>query len=234
MKKQYLILSAVTVLALAAMSCGLQFVGSNPTPVPQQPIPQNFNPGPDNVNPGNQVPQGPDNGPAPQGPDNGNPPPQGPDNGNPPPQGPNNGNPPPQGPGQNPNGEGNIIAFTADRTTLNQGECTMLHWNTQGGFGSSLNNQPIPPTGDQQVCPQQTTAYRLGLDIGSQMVTREVTISVSGGGQLAPAATQPAPTKKSKNKSPTTSSNNPTPTFPSFEIARIDLAISNIYASSGP
>ena len=225
MKKHTLILSAVTVLALAAMSCGIQFVGSNPTPVPQQQIPQNFNPQvPDNVNPENQPPQGPDNG---------NPPPQGPNNGNPP-QGPDNGNPPPQGPGQSPNGGGNILAFTADHTTLNQGQCTILHWETQGGFGARLNGQPVERSGQQQVCPPQTTLYRLELDTGGQMLPREVTITVTAGGQLAPQATQPAPTKKPKNK-PTAASPsnpNPTPTFLVLQIAKVDLAISNIYPSS--
>jgi hypothetical protein len=232
MKKHTLILTAVTVLALAAMSCGVQFVGSNPTLVPQGQIPQNFNPGPqgpDNGNPGNPGPQGP-------GPDNGNP-------GNPGPQGPgpdngNPGNPGPQGPNPN-NGnsnEGQIMLFTADRTNLNQGGCTMLHWQTQGGFGAKLNGQTVQPMGQQQVCPQQTTVYNLGLDTGGQMLTSQVTITVNGGNQASQSSN---PTKTPKNKSgggSTTVTNTPSSLILKITaiavVANLDLAISNIYPSS--
>lgn len=188
MKKYYSILTAIAVLALAAMSCGIQFVGSNPTP--PGPVPQNFNQE-------NPVPQGPQNG-NPPGPDNFDPGPQGqgPQNGNPSPQGPENGNPGPN-PNESAPGGGQIVSFTADRTTLNKGECALLHWETQGRFEARLNGQPVPQVGQQQQCPTQTTVYELRLDIGDQMLTRQVTITVNGGNQ----APQPiTPTKPSKNK----------------------------------
>jgi hypothetical protein len=226
MKKRYLILTALTVLALAAMSCGIQFVGatSTPTPAPQGLIPQNFDPGLQNGNPGG--PSGPDNGNPGQGPNSLNP-------GQPEPQ---NGNPVPQGPGPNPNGgnpgQGEIQLFTADRMSLNKGECTNLHWQTQGGFQANINGQPVPAAGQQQVCPMQTTLYGLGLDIGSQILRQEITVTVSGGSQgPAPIATTPA--KKNKPDGPTI-----TPTQkgflvdPNIQIAVLDLGISNIYPSS--
>ena len=200
MKKHYLILTAITVLALATISCGIQFVGSNPTPVPQQPIPQNFNPqlqGPDNVNSGPQN-QGP--GPNPGG-----------------------GNP----------GEGDILLFTADQMTLKKGDCTNLHWETRGGFEARLNGQPVQAVGQQQICPTQTTVYGLGLDTGNQMLTREVTITVSGGNQ----ALQINPTKPPK-KNPVGGNKTATNTPPSpfggtnLQIRTVDVGISNIYPAA--
>jgi hypothetical protein len=170
MKKLYLILTAITVLALAAMSCGIQFVGSNPTPAPQGPIPQNGNPipqGPENMNPGNQGPN--------------------PNRGMP------SGNP----------GQGEIQLFTADQMTLNQGQCTNLHWQTQGGFQANLNSQQVTTVGQQQVCPPQTTVYTLGLDIGSQMLTQQITITVSADNSVpVQVATTPANNNSGGNKPP--------------------------------
>lgn len=209
MKKQYFVLTAVTILALAAMSCGIQFVGSNPTPVPQ-----NFDPGPQNGNP------------VPEGPDSGNPQNMGPQGAEPVnpsffEQG-QEPNPNGGGPGGNP-GQSNIQLFTADQMTLNKGQCTNLHWQTQGGFGVKLNGQPVAPTGQQQVCPQQTTLYGLGLDSGNQMLTREITITVSGGNQnpgpVAPTATKP------KKNNPDGGGSNQTPT--------IDLQATDLYLDEG-
>ncbi len=229
MKKQYLILTAVTVLALAAMSCGIQFVGSNPTPVPQQPIPQNFNPGPQgpqNNNPGPQEP-GPNPGdpvnPGPQGP--------GPGNVNP-------GNPGPVGPGpQNPGpgGPGEIqITFTADRTTLSKGQCAQLQWVVQGGFGVNLNGQQVEHSSQQQVCPTVNTTYRLEVDAGDQMLVREINIAVSGGSQQQNIVTI-TPTKKKSGGGNTGPTNTPSVTvvitpIPA-QISTYDIGLINMFTT---
>lgn len=210
MKKHSFILIAVTILALAAMSCNIQFSAPTPTPTP---APAGPLPGPDNAGPGNPIPQGPDM----VDPEN----------------------PVPQGPGPNPNeGQGQIVSFTADRTTLNKGECAMLRWETQGGFGVILNEQPVERSGQQQVCPPQATIYALGLDTGSQMLRREVAITVNGGNQNPnPVATTVTPNKSDGGNKPITPTF--TPTVPGIQIlpvtvmvANLDLAISNIYPSS--
>lgn len=204
MQKQYFVLTAVTVLALAALSCGIQFVGSDPTPVPQGPIPQNFDPGQ-----------------------------QGPDNMNPVPQGPNNGDPNGGAPGGNP-GQGEIVSFNTNQMTLKKGQCTNLRWETRGGFGVQLDGKPVPAAGQQQVCPTQTTVYGLRLDIGNQMLTREVTITVSGGGQNPnPVATATKAKKNSGGNQPTITD---TPSSPfggtNLQILIIDLGISQIYPAA--
>ncbi len=211
MKKHYLILTAVTVLALAAMSCGIQFVQSAPAPGPQGP--QGSEPG--NVDPGNPGPQGP-------GPGNVNP-----------------GNPGPVGPGpQNP-GPGNAgeiqITFTADRTTLTSGQCAQLQWNVQGGFSANLNGQQVERSGQQQVCPTVTTTYRLEVDAGNQMLRNEVTITVSGGGQQQNIVTM-TPTKNKKSGGGNTGPTN-TPSVPvvitaiPVQKATYDIGLINMFAT---
>lgn len=156
MKKINLILTTVTVLALAAMSCSLQFARPDPLPPPPPP--------------------------SPQGPGFPPPPPPSPEGQLPPPPTPEGPSPEVGNPGGNP-GQGNIGSFGADSTTLNKGKCAMLHWETEGGFGVTLDGQPVERVGQRQVCPQQTTVYRLGVDNGDQVLTRELTITVSGGNQ---------------------------------------------------
>ena len=51
------------------------------------------------------------------------------------------------------------IAFTADHTELQPGECAMLEWSVEGGFGVDLNEQPVERSRQMQVCPEDTTAY---------------------------------------------------------------------------
>jgi hypothetical protein len=112
----------------------------------------------------------------------------------------------------------------------------MLYWETEGGFGLSLDGQPVERAGQKQVCPQQTTVYRLGLDNGGQMLTREVAITVNSGGQNpSPVVPTKPPTKKPDGGNKTVTD---TPSSPIFNItaiavvAKLDLAISNIYPSS--
>lgn len=78
------------------------------------------------------------------------------------------------------------ITFTADQTTIDQGQCTTIRWSAQNvqavWINPSYNNfdqTPRPTTGSQQVCPASTTTYnmRVMLRDGS-IVTQSVTITV--------------------------------------------------------
>lgn len=83
------------------------------------------------------------------------------------------------------------ITFTADHTNLNRGECATLQWSVQGSgfFGVVINGQRVNPSGSQQVCPQETTTFVLGVDLGTKMEERKVEIAVGGGGP------EPEPTR---------------------------------------
>jgi len=80
--------------------------------------------------------------------------------------------------GEPPPGEP-MVFFAADRTNIQPGECVILKWNVEGEgfFGVELNGQPVDPSGHQQVCPHETDIYTLGVDIGHEMLHREVFVS---------------------------------------------------------
>ena len=103
--------------------------------------------------------------------------------------------PPGEPPAEQPLGEGPPdevqITFTADHTNLQPGECTMLQWRVQGGFGVELNGQPVERAGQTEVCPEETTPYWLGVDTGETMEEREVMIIVEGVGEPPPPEEHP-------------------------------------------
>ncbi|MFC2051094.1 hypothetical protein ACFLTN_08005, partial [Chloroflexota bacterium] len=70
-------------------------------------------------------------------------------------------------PGEPPPGEPHVF-LTADRTSIQPGECVTLEWRVdgEGFFGVELNGQPVNPSGHQQACPPETTFYTLAVDIG--------------------------------------------------------------------
>lgn len=101
----------------------------------------------------------------------------------PPPGAPPIGQPPPGGQPGEPQ-----VTFTADRTNLNADECATLSWNAQGTvFAADLNGQKVNLTGQQQVCPKESTMFALNVDTGKSVIRREIVINVRvAGGQLPP------------------------------------------------
>lgn len=79
------------------------------------------------------------------------------------------------------------ITFTAERTSLQAGECTLLRWEVTVGFGVTLDGQPVEKAGQMEVCPPGTRAYLLAVDMGTHVETRQVEIAVGG----AVASVQP-------------------------------------------
>ncbi len=80
---------------------------------------------------------------------------------------------------------GGEVTFTADRTSLQPGECALLRWEAEDGFGVTLDTQPVDKNGQMEVCPPETRTYTLAVDVGTQMETRTVEIIVSGGEQAS-------------------------------------------------
>ncbi len=85
------------------------------------------------------------------------------------------------------------LSFTADRTTINQGQCTTLRWSVENiqavwvyPQGQPFNQFPRTGQGSEQVCPTSTTTYemRVLLRDGST-VFRQVTITVNGSAATA-------------------------------------------------
>ncbi|MBU0491012.1 MAG: DUF11 domain-containing protein [Chloroflexi bacterium] len=88
------------------------------------------------------------------------------------------------------------ITFTADRTSIQPGECATLKWTVEGSgqFWVELNEESVSPSSFRQVCPPQTTTYRLVAGTGAapkqELRRSEITIAVSGGATSPP--TKPA------------------------------------------
>lgn len=79
------------------------------------------------------------------------------------------------------------IAFWADQTTIEQGQCTTLRWdvrNIQAVWvypqGENFQQFPVTGQGSQQVCPPQTTTYEMRVqNVDGSIDTRQVTIVVN-------------------------------------------------------
>jgi len=82
------------------------------------------------------------------------------------------------------------IAFSADSTSLQPGECATLRWSVEGGFGVQLNGQEVERSDQMRVCPHETTTYFLSVDTGETVQRREVVIVVGG---AEPLPSPPAP-----------------------------------------
>ena len=81
------------------------------------------------------------------------------------------------------------VSFTADSYTVERGQCTVLRWQAQNAEGVYLDSVAVAVVGSEQVCPQNTTTYRLRVVAGGWEDTSEVTISVT-----EPPPTEPPPT----------------------------------------
>ncbi len=80
------------------------------------------------------------------------------------------------------------ISFWAERTTLEQGQCTTLRWSVEHvqavwvyPQGERYYRFPRTGQGSEQVCPTNTTTYEMRILLRDGSATfREVTISVAG------------------------------------------------------
>ena len=98
------------------------------------------------------------------------------------------------------------IEFEAERTHLAPGECTLLFWNTEGGFGIFLNGEPVERSGEREVC--QADMFVLGVDTGEEMEERTIEIVMEGetgeehGDEEPPQEEQPEPEEPEEEPPP--------------------------------
>ncbi len=77
-----------------------------------------------------------------------------------------------------------VISFTAERTTLNAGECTGLNWKVENAIAVHLGGIAVNKQASQQVCPAATQTYKLRVfDLNGGETERTLTLQVN------PAAT---------------------------------------------
>jgi polar amino acid transport system substrate-binding protein len=79
------------------------------------------------------------------------------------------------------------IAFTANPTTIDQGQCSTLSWQTENvkavyvyPQGEDWQNYGVAGTGTRQVCPTTTTTYELRVvKLDDSIEIRQVTVTVN-------------------------------------------------------
>lgn len=87
------------------------------------------------------------------------------------------------------------ISFWADRTSLNAGECTAIHWRTQNVSAVFYQNQPVAGNEDRTECFEYSGTYSLELrvikwDDSEEKRTEIITVEVAG--LTAPLQLSPA------------------------------------------
>jgi heat shock protein HslJ len=93
------------------------------------------------------------------------------------------------------------ISFWAERTNIDQGQCTTLRWsveNVQGVWvypqGERYHRFPRTGQGSEQVCPMRTTTYEMRVLLRDGATTfREVTINVAGPPPTVAPSPEPDP-----------------------------------------
>jgi hypothetical protein len=81
------------------------------------------------------------------------------------------------------------VNFWADRTSLQQGECTTLHWDVEGAQAVYFDGEGVGGHDARERCPAETTAYRLRVDTACGSLEREVEVRVDIPLPLAPLLT---------------------------------------------
>jgi len=75
--------------------------------------------------------------------------------------------------------------FWADRYSLAPNECTTLHWQVEDVQAVYLNDSPTTGSENRQICPAQTTVYRLRTVSSSGTQERTVTVAVRSADEAA-------------------------------------------------
>ncbi|HEY5731146.1 MAG TPA: hypothetical protein VIS72_13920 [Anaerolineales bacterium] len=70
------------------------------------------------------------------------------------------------------------INFEASKTSINDGNCSVLKWNVQNAMHVYLNGTEMGGRGDEEVCPRSTTTYTLGVEHATGYFEREITVIV--------------------------------------------------------
>jgi hypothetical protein len=112
-----------------------------------------------------------------------------------------------------------IINFWADKTRIDAGECTMLHWHVENVSAIHLDGEGVSgPDGSRKVCPENTMTYSLRVDHLNGMV------------ELPQVIVQVIPPTPSQTSSPPTNTPTPAPLFQSRLLPSQD----DVYAQNCP
>ncbi len=135
-----------------------------------------------------------------------------------------------EGPGE---GGPESIALVTDPDAIPQGGCAILFWEVwPPDFAVFLDGREVEPTGEREVCPQQTTTYELVVEAPGAEEVRTVTLMVEPvAGPASPGPATTAPPTTAPSAPPTTA---PQPAQgPNIKYFRANGQAGSISASSG-
>ncbi len=70
------------------------------------------------------------------------------------------------------------VKFTADKTKIDAGDCTVLRWNVKNANAVYLDGVGVVGAGTKKICPGSTTTYKLHVDAPGGDVDKEITVKV--------------------------------------------------------
>lgn len=126
------------------------------------------------------------------------------------------------------------LNFWADRTTINKGECTNLHWQTSFP-GVWIGEKQYPPQSQMEVCPSISTEYNA--EIGDQVIEKQIVIQIVENGapqqaQQPSAQQQPAQQQPTAQQPAAPNQGNPSLTFTTIQDAATCRISEMIYGST--
>ncbi|HEY85481.1 MAG TPA: FHA domain-containing protein [Chloroflexi bacterium] len=69
------------------------------------------------------------------------------------------------------------VSFSTEQSTLDYGDCTTLRWQVENAQNVALNGQQVGYTGNQEVCPRETSnTYRLLISSTGNNVTEQTVV----------------------------------------------------------
>lgn len=71
------------------------------------------------------------------------------------------------------------ISFTADETTITNGDCTNLKWEVIGAVTVTLDGRNVEPEGKKEVCPDKDTEYKLTVQFPDQSRLENRTVAIT-------------------------------------------------------
>ena len=87
------------------------------------------------------------------------------------------------------------IEFWAGEEAVPRGGCTALHWDVRGaeGYPVFLNGDEVSPSGEEEVCLEESMTFELAVRAPGGPYKERVTIEVEGGVEPGPPLTPPPP-----------------------------------------
>ncbi len=104
------------------------------------------------------------------------------------------------------------ISFSLDADTVEAGNCTTLRWQVENILAVYLNDVGVTGSENRQVCPEQTTTYRLRVVHASGEETRTLTLNVLPAAATATATRTPTSVPPAAGQATATTAVSPSPT----------------------